>query len=1163
MKRLLIAMAAVVGALGFFSAQASDTTLSSGTGFDDLSVGDLDTQTKNNYWSSWSTGDASSEWLKVTAWDGSGKTYAGTRPAVPGQTETEQKNYLDVKTSFTNGVERYINSDGSVYTMDGDVFVDTLVKFTTADEELEVPDGTKLAIYLKEITEADGDEIISTNLIVRAGAYGDDGVTLSPCSYDCGKFANPDDWHRLTVRAIKGAYSNTSIGFVIFIDSTVLVKFSKDQSSGYKSDRLSNEAKAFDIQRGLFPSLIDGGSNNGQMLTGIGLAGSGAIDDIVFQSETPAGIAVDNVVTLKWDEHVTSVSYSVNGAAATSVGDDDLGDGFCVIKYEKNGMTVAVTAEYETGYAAGAWTNGTDATLSATTFVFSGSGGDAWAQIVSKYVRDDYSVTINGETVKYSLIDDVLEAINNDDVTSATITLLNDVTIGRETVVEGQESYVRPKARFENKDVTIDLNGKTISGPTDNAAKADETPLYVICVTGGSLTIKDSSDNASGKIVAKSAPGVVWVESAEVESAEDATAATLAISGGTFDGLVGFDAVGDSVFNILPVTCSLTGGNYLASENTKEDGSFALTCADGYVAEKQTIDETEYWVVAKSTTVATVNGTGYKTLQDAIDAAILLAKGETDGDDTATSGDDATTETTPVTVEICSDITLTETLVIASDDAEKVAFTINTPEGYTVTSAPTNGSDPGVTIDGVTITFTGDGTWQKTSGSKTFICVGETLINDTYAAANVTVKSGKFMAEGAHIFNVQNGTITVDGGEFAVSKQNDKNNRYCIRAECSEVKDSTGTFVGIGGTVIVNGGTFTMLEAAIVPAVGWTNSTENVAGTAAAYIPTNSVARFSGAETVIRGELEDCLAESNGQGGYDYIEYDWKFKKQGTDEYYTIAAVVWATVTVTWDTQVTGWSGTDDDGTFPDDDDDDEFDIKSGSYVNQYDVDDKVTCKITKDTIKFEEGYELDEDKSTLELVDSMTDSTAEYKLHIAAKPTQAVTPLDPTDANGTTYDSAEDATKAAEEFNEALKTNPELIEVPDVVTSDDDKKAYRALFQAVAEGTTVKLDFTPTAKEDLATAAETAVESIELQTFAASDGTAAQNLLTVKKAIPGLWYTLLQGTDTPANLPTAHSQQAETSEVKFNVTKDADTDRAFFRMKITTTEVKSTGLTN
>ena len=197
------------------------------------------------------------------------------------------------------------------------------------------------------------------------------------------------------------------------------------------------------------------------------------------------------------------------------------------------------------------------------------------------------------------------------------------------------------------------------------------------------------------------------------------------------------------------------------------------------------------------------------------------------------------------------------------------------------------------------------------------------------------------------------------------------------------------------------------------------------------------------------------------------------------------------------------------------------------------------------------------DDYEIRETADAQNEKVITYTL--AKKST--VPTLDPTDATGVTYDSDEAATAAAAEFNEAVKTNPELIAVPTVVTGEADKAAYRALFKAVADGTTVRLDFTEVAKEELATAAETAVKSIELQAFAASDGESAQNLLTVTKAVPGLWYTLLTGADTPANLPTAHSTQATSSTVTFSVTKDKTADRAFFRVKITTTEVKSTGL--
>jgi len=1157
MKRLLIALAAVVGALGSFSALAADSTLPTGTGFDTLTANAaLDTGTTDapaDYWSPWTANEGES--LTVKAWDGSDKTFVGDRPAVPDQeTSAGATNFLDLDMLISKGncLYRNINADSTPYAMsnvdtDGSIFIDTLVKFTTADsDEYSVPDDTKLAIYLKEITassteESDEDEVLSTNLIVRAGTYDTTG-NLASFSYDCGAFKDPEDWHRLTVRAIKGAYG-ASIGFVVYVDTTAIgfLETSTDgtsQATGYVDASLSSLARSYNQYNYLFPSLIPSSGSNGQCLTGIGFAGKGSVDDIVFQTEVPFDSAKDNFVTLGWDDTLASLSYTKDGNTVTIPSADLATAGSVSIISDVSGAQVTVEVTYKNGYGAGTWVIGDDASVDGSTINYSSTSANATVTIVGKKTTTDYEVTIGDATTKCADFGEVLTAINAEGVTSATIKLLNDVEIGRKEADGAEET----EALFTEKDITIDLAGKTISGPTDGeSADSEDNPnYYVICVEGGSLTIKDSSAEASGKIVANIAQGVVYVMSI------DMTAAKLTIEGGTFDGKIYVDATSGDDY--VAATASLTGGSYLASDNsTKTEGQdVAFSLAD-YVAENYAaaLDETSaYWVVSEGqeeTPVAKIGTTGYTTLQQAIDAAIEAASSADESSD-------------PVVVEICSDITLSETLTIAAEDATKVAFTINTPKDYTVMSAPTATGVPGVTIDGVTLTFKGEGAWTKTVGNKTFFCVGETT-----ASANVIVESGTFTATASgHVMTAQNGLITVNGGTFETSGEN-AGDRYCVRSEMSELKSLSSGY----GVIVVNGGTFTNPTNATKPPVGVKDAKSLAAG-AAAYINVNGTAKFAGNETQICGTMEDYLVTIEGDGDsgdvtYTDVSEDWKFKL--IDGYYVATEIEWSAIKVTWDENLTSWAGNDGEG----EDDAESWTKQDGEIqteaVFKYDIDDApVTFAITNTT--FATGYELDSDTSELS-VDLPTTANVTNEITIVSKQTQAVKPLDPTDAAGTTYDSAEDATKAAEAFNEALKTNPELIEVPDVVTNEEDKAAYRALFKAVADGTTVKLDFTSDAKEDLANAAETAVESIELQAFAASDGSSEQNLLTVKKAIPGLWYTLLTGTDTPANLPTAHSQQAETSEVKFNVTKDADTDRAFFRMKITTTKVMSTGLTN
>ncbi len=147
-------------------------------------------------------------------------------------------------------------------------------------------------------------------------------------------------------------------------------------------------------------------------------------------------------------------------------------------------------------------------------------------------------------------------------------------------------------------------------------------------------------------------------------------------------------------------------------------------------------------------------------------------------------------------------------------------------------------------------------------------------------------------------------------------------------------------------------------------------------------------------------------------------------------------------------------------------------------------------------------------------------------------------------------YADADTASKAAEAINADKAT---LITIPNADSlnlSDQQKSDYAALFIATANGTTVTVDFTEDAKTNtLVKAATEAAKNLDLQTFAkATDG--AEQTLAISDATPGLYYTLLMGTDSPADLPTANSVQAgNDGNVTFSLKKPGA--KAFFRIAI------------
>ena len=410
----------------------------------------------------------------------------------------------------------------------------------------------------------------------------------------------------------------------------------------------------------------------------------------------------------------------------------------------------------------------------------------------------------------------------------------------------------------------------------------------------------------------------------------------------------------------------------------------------------------------------------------------------------------------------------------------------------------------GVYIDGATVTLGGDGTWSKTTDG-TLFCVGEKT-----AAANLVVDGASLVANlesdnysGPNkLINVMNGTVTVKSGLL----QTPVTYGSCIRLENSN-SDYTGT-VADTTTAVIEGGTLSApTTGSLAPVIVKDgNSTERNK----IYILATGSAKFAGPEAKIVGDdtMEDYLAvvDEEETSGYAYT-YDYKFVKGTEDDYYTIKEITWATVTVTWDEQVTSWSGTDDDDVFPDADD--EFDISTEtSYVNQYDVDDAVTCSIT--AYKFKDGYELDEEKSTL-TVGPMTDGTAEYTLHIAAK---ATTPTyDPVDPESSTTCENE---ATAEALAAAINADPTLINVPSELKDETAIASYRALFEATAAASTTdtgKWTVTVDLKADEAKKIQNVVDA-DTKALPVSKVAAATGDTTTKLSdtTPGIYYSVVAG---------------------------------------------------
>jgi len=301
MKKLMVAIAAVASAFGLYA-----TDLPDGTSFENMTAGgDLATELANDSTASWSFKYETDETnTSIKAYVNDAEKYQGTRPTQYTGLSDTQNNYLDIQTAFTNALTREIT--GGVAFGGANLYVDTLVKFTVADEDLPVPSDAKIAVWLKEMINAN-DVVISTNLMVTCG----DGAGGQK-TYDCGSrsptFA--DSWHRLTIKAMPGiAKDALANGFILYIDEYATSIRSLTEVD-FGSLTLNDNAAMFASDNALFPA-----NGSDTALHAIAAAGKGAIDDISFTAAKPDFVKADyQFVTFKVGTNVAKfdIEYGTN-----------------------------------------------------------------------------------------------------------------------------------------------------------------------------------------------------------------------------------------------------------------------------------------------------------------------------------------------------------------------------------------------------------------------------------------------------------------------------------------------------------------------------------------------------------------------------------------------------------------------------------------------------------------------------------------------------------------------------------------------------------------------------------------------------------------------------------------------------------------------------------
>lgn len=247
----------------------------------------------------------------------------------------------------------------------GGLYLDTMMQLTPAiDRTLTIAETATFALYACQET-AGG----AVKLYVRAGRYTFWTNTVEPYDYDVTPAGGivADSWHRVTVKMIPVGRSDYGehYGFVVYLDGTLLTYAGKpatNKATGCILESLDPIAALYydasAARNSLFPSLFEG--NTGAKLAGLGVAGMGAMDDVVLTTTAPEFAKHTFTYTLTWDDGVESIT--ANGEPI------DLSTGReSVIELANVSETITFAATFKDGFSPDGWEDKTIAVVAGAT----------------------------------------------------------------------------------------------------------------------------------------------------------------------------------------------------------------------------------------------------------------------------------------------------------------------------------------------------------------------------------------------------------------------------------------------------------------------------------------------------------------------------------------------------------------------------------------------------------------------------------------------------------------------------------------------------------------------------------------------------------------------------------------------------------------------------
>lgn len=617
MKKLMTMVAAVASAFGLYAAAQTtpDAGAISGTSFETTA------STEGGFIGEIADGTFWSAAPDVNA-------FAGVAPAI-GRPLAFKSCDLEasgkIKTTLGNPVSRYVNkADDGETAFDlttGDLYFDSLVKFTVFDETPDFANYTnaKIGLYLQEDT--DGETVTGTNLYVWAGAAYK--VTLvhdeTPVVFD--DFA--DAWHRVTIRAIENAYTTTPAkpAFIIYIDGNYLQ--SENAKAAFTAANLTAAANGFYLDGALFAS-----AKADTNITAVDFDGQGDVDDLVFTTAKPSFIPDDTTAfKLTWDD--TEIA-SVKDAAGNAV---TKGAWYPFVKPEEGQLVLTFNYVANSGYVSGSFTV-TDPTENDTVTI------DNVKQACFKIGDNSYATlkdafdaaTTAGAEIKvvedYTLAEDETAVLNNT-AGSTTLDLAGKVITGdfsASTALTVMDSAAKVSDLYVGKiDGKLTLNSTASLVVNSGFISQIDNGDTVSAVANGGQFAFDPNDEMNG---ITSIPADKYAKEIEKDTLWEVVAKTQVTAP---------TAVPDLKYNGESQTGVVDADGFSLTDNTGVNaGSYTATATldAGYIwSDGETGTKTIAWSIAQATPTITTDPTASAEIEkDAALSTISLVGGEADVD---------------------------------------------------------------------------------------------------------------------------------------------------------------------------------------------------------------------------------------------------------------------------------------------------------------------------------------------------------------------------------------------------------------------------------------------------------------------------------------------------------------------------------------------------